>query len=59
MAASKSYAAAVKVSTTSIATQTDLTWPTAEDTFKKISDLEKAKKKAAKAAKNQDTKSTQ
>ena len=59
MAASKSYAAAVKVSATSIATQTDLTWPNAEDTFKKISDLEKAKKKAAKAAKNQEAKSTQ
>ena len=59
VAASKSYAAAVKVSTTSIATQTDLTWPNAEDKFKKISDLEKAKKKATKAAKNQDTKSTQ
>ena len=55
VAASKSYAAAVKVSTTSIATQTELTWPNAEDKFKKISDLEKAKKKAAKAAKNQDT----
>ena len=60
VAASKSYAAAVKVSTTSIATQTDLTWPNAEDKFKKIFDLENAKKKkAAKAAKNQDTKSTQ
>ena len=59
VAASKSYAAAVKVSTTSIATQTDLTWPNAEDTFKKISDLEKAKKKAAKAVKIQEVKSTQ
>ena len=59
VAASKSYAAAVKVSTTSIATQTDLTWPNAEDKFKKIFDLKKAIKKAAKAAKNQNTKSTQ
>ena len=59
VAASKSYAAAVKVSTTSIATQTDLTWPNAEDKFKKISDVEKAKKKAAKAANNQDAKLTQ
>ena len=55
VAASKSYAAAVKVSTTSIAAQRDLTWPNA-DTFKKISHLEKAKKKAAKATKNQETK---
>ena len=59
IAASKSYAAADKVSTTSIATQTDLAWPNVEDKFKKISDLEKAKKKAAKAAKHQHTKSTQ
>ena len=51
VAASKLYAAAVKVSKTSIATQTDLTWPNAEDKFKKICDLEKAKMKAAKAAK--------
>ncbi|XP_041376818.1 uncharacterized protein LOC121389287 [Gigantopelta aegis] len=40
-AAGKSYAAAVKVSTTSIAIQTDLTWPSGEDKFKNISDLEK------------------
>ena len=53
LAASKSYAAAVQVSTTIIATQTDLTWPNAEDKLKKISDLEKAKKQAAKAAQNQ------
>ena len=59
MAVSKSYAAAVKVSTTSIATQRDLTWPNAEDKFKKISYLEKAKKKAAEAVKNQEVKSTQ
>ena len=59
VAASKLYAAAVKVFTTSIATQTDLTWPNAEDKFKKISDMEKAVKKAAKAAKNQEAKSTQ
>ena len=52
MAASKSYAAAVKVSTASIAPQTDLTWPNAEDKFKKISDLKKAQKKATKAAQN-------
>ena len=46
--ASKSYAAAVKVSTTNITTQTDLTWPNAKDKFKKISDLEKAKNQEAK-----------
>ena len=51
VAASKSYAAAVKVSTTSIATQTDLTWPIAEDKFKKISDLEKAKRRLQKQLK--------
>ncbi|XP_041369896.1 uncharacterized protein LOC121383865 [Gigantopelta aegis] len=40
----KSYATAVKVSTTSIATQTDLTWPNSEDTFKKISHPKDVKK---------------
>ena len=35
MVESKSYTAAVKVSTTSISTQTDLTLPIAEDKFKK------------------------
>ncbi|XP_041355359.1 uncharacterized protein LOC121372987 [Gigantopelta aegis] len=40
-ASGKSYATAVKVSTTSVAIQTDLTWPNSEDKFKKISDLEK------------------
>ena len=51
VAASKSYAAAVKVSTTSIATQTDLTWPNAEDTFKKIPCPSKSK--TGKDTKNQ------
>ena len=37
----KSYAAAVKVSTSNIATQTDLTWSNGEDKYKKISDIEK------------------
>ncbi|XP_041349432.1 uncharacterized protein LOC121368750 [Gigantopelta aegis] len=40
----KSYATALKVSTTSIATQTDLTWPNSEDTFKKISHPKDVKK---------------
>ena len=39
----KSYAAAVKVSTSNIATQTDLTWSNGEDKYKKISDIEKNK----------------
>ena len=51
VAASKSYAAAVNVSTTSIATQPDLTWPNAEDKFKKISDLEKQKRRLQKQQK--------
>ena len=54
----KSYAAAVKVSTSNIATQTDLTWSNGEDKYKKISDIEKTKKKIAKAHK-QNTKSAQ
>ena len=37
----KSYAAAVKVSTSNIAIQTDLTWSNGEDKYKKISDIEK------------------
>ena len=48
VAASKSYAAAVKVSTTNIATQTDLIEPNAEDKLKN-SGLEKVKKKAVKS----------
>ena len=37
----KSYAAAVKMSTSNIAIQTDLTWSNGEDKYKKISDIEK------------------
>ena len=44
----KSYAAAVKVSTSNIAIQTDLTWSSGEDKYKKISDIEKTKKQIAK-----------
>ena len=40
----KYYAAAVKVSTSNIAIQTDLTWSNGEDKYKKISDIEKTKK---------------
>jgi hypothetical protein len=59
VAAGKSYAAAVKVSTISITTQTDLTWPIGEDKFKKISDIERAQRQAAKAAQKQSSKMTQ
>ena len=54
----KSYAAAVKVSTSNIATQTDLTWSNGEDKYKNISDIKKTKKQIAKAHK-QNTKSAQ
>ena len=55
----KSYAAAVKVSTSNIATQTDLTWYNGEDKYKKISDIEKKKKKQIAKAQKQSTKSAQ
>ena len=54
----KSYAPAVKVFTSNIAIQTDLTWSNGEDKYKKISDIEKTKKQIAKAQK-QNTKSAQ
>ena len=47
VAASKLYVIAVNVSTTSIATQTDLTWSNADDKSRKISDSKKTKKQAA------------
>ena len=60
VAPNKSCAATVNVSATNIAIQTDLTWPTAEDKVKKVSDFEKSpKRQAAEAAKNQEAKSTQ
>ncbi|XP_041357871.1 uncharacterized protein LOC121374825 [Gigantopelta aegis] len=49
VAVEKSYAAAVKVSTTSTSVQTDLTWPDGVDRYQKLSDVEKAQKRAAKA----------
>ena len=55
VAASKSYADAVEVSTTSIATQTDLTWPRGE-IFKRFYIW---KKQASTAIQNQQAKSTQ
>ncbi|XP_041357653.1 uncharacterized protein LOC121374613 [Gigantopelta aegis] len=58
-AAGKSYAAAVKVSTTSVAVQTDLTWPNGEDKFKKISVIEKVTKQNTKAAIKQVSTSSQ
>ncbi|XP_041357625.1 uncharacterized protein LOC121374586 [Gigantopelta aegis] len=58
-AAGKSYAAAAKVSTTSIAIQTDLTWPNGEDKFKKISNIEKVQKQTTKAANKHVSKASQ
>jgi len=54
-----SYAAAVKVSTNSISTQTDLTWPIDVDKYKKVSDITKAQKQATKAVQKQSSKMTQ
>ena len=53
--AGKSYATAVKVSTTTASVQTDLTWPNGADRMKKISDIEKAHKQATKAVQKQRT----
>ncbi|XP_041368572.1 uncharacterized protein LOC121382919 [Gigantopelta aegis] len=49
----KSYAAAVKVSTRSVAINTDLTWRYDEAKYRKLSDVEKAAKQADKAAQKQ------
>ena len=57
--AGKSYAVAIKVSMTSVSIQTDLTWPINEDKFRKISDIEKAQRQAAKAVQRQSAKMTQ
>ena len=59
VAAGKSYAAAVKASTKSIQVQTDLTWPINEIKFKKVSEIEKAKRQATKAVQKQAEKSVQ
>ena len=53
LAEGKSYAAAVKVSTRSISTNTDLTWRHDEDKYRKLSDIEKAKKQSEKATQRQ------
>ena len=53
--AGKSYATAVKVSTTNVSVQTDLTWPNGADRFIKISDIQKARKQATNAAQKQQT----
>ena len=53
--AGKSYATAGKVSTTNASVQTDLTWPNGADRFIKISDIQKARKQATKAAQKQQT----
>ena len=51
--AEKSYAAAVKITTKSVATNTDLTWPYNEPKFKKLSDIERSQRQVAKAAHKQ------
>ena len=53
VAAGKSFAAAVKVSTRSVATNTDLTWRFDEAKYKKLSDVEKGLKQAEKASQKQ------
>ena len=53
--AGKSYATAIKVSTENALVQTDLTWPNGADRSKKVSDIEKAQKKATKAVQKQRT----
>ena len=53
--AGQSYATAVKVSTTNASVQTDLTWPNGADRFIKISDIQKVRKQATKAAHKQQT----
>ena len=42
----------VKVSTTSVAIQTDLTWSNGEEKYTKMSDIKKTNKQIAKAASN-------
>ena len=53
--AGKSYATAVKVSTTNASVHTDLTWPNGADRLKNVSDIEKAQKQATKAVQKQRT----
>ena len=53
--AGKSYARAVKVSTTNASIQTDLTWPNGADRIIKVSDIQKARKQATKAVQKQQT----
>ena len=53
--AGKSYATAVKVSTTNASVQTDLTWPNGADRFIKVSDIQKARTQATKAVQKQQT----
>ena len=48
----------VKVSTTSVAIQTDLTWFNGEDNNKKRADIKKTNKQIAKAASKQNSKAS-
>ena len=58
-ATGKTYAAMVKVSTTSVAIQTDLTWSNGEENYKIIADIKKTNKQIAKAANKQTSKASQ
>ena len=49
----------VKVSTTSVATQTDLTWSNGEEKYKQMEDIKKTNKQIAKAASKQVSKASQ
>ena len=44
-ATGKTYVAMVKVSTTSVSIQTDLTWSNGEEKYKQMTDIKKKKKK--------------
>ena len=58
-ATGKTYAAMVKVSTTSVAIQTDLTWSNGEEKYKNIADIKKTNKQIAKADSKQISKASQ
>ena len=49
----------VKVSTTSVAIQTDLTWTNSKEKYKKTADIEKAKKQIAKVTSKHCSKAAQ
>ena len=53
--AGKSFAIAIKVSTTNASFKTDLIWPNETDRLKKTSDIEKPRKLATNAIQKQQT----